>query len=404
MRNLSHFEDSTTVQEASQDDIDALKSFIDDNEDLERLETVLDRFNIFESLSLVRQEIRHSAFLRWLLDPTETHGLGDYWVRQFLRKVLKTYEGIQDNVPSLFDLDSWDLTQAEIRKEWHRIDILIRDDINKFICVIENKVDSGESEGQLKRYREIVEQEFEGYSRVYVFLTISGDSPSDDAYISISYEELADIIQNALRRRENQLNDEIKLFVQHYLDMVRRHIVRNSELQELCRGLYRNHRRALDLIFGNRPDRAAEVAEVIQDYVHSREDLIPYSFGKSYIKFLPGSMDVLPRQGTESESKLLLAYVLDNTGKTVKFKLELQPGPQEVRRQAYERVKGVKGIRKTKKLSQKYHSIFPSETWISEDEYNEMDDDEIKERIRERAQSFMDNNGRAVANVLRELT
>ena len=169
MRNLSHFEDSTTVQEASQDDIDALKSFIDDNEDLERLETVLDRFNIFESLSLVRQEIRHSAFLRWLLDPTETHGLGDYWVRQFLRKVLKTYEGIQDNVPSLFDLDSWDLTQAEIRKEWHRIDILIRDDINKFICVIENKVDSGESEGQLKRYREIVEQEFEGYSRVYVF-------------------------------------------------------------------------------------------------------------------------------------------------------------------------------------------------------------------------------------------
>ena len=35
------------------------------------------------------------------------------------------------------------------------------------------------------------------------FLTISGDSPSDDAYISISYEELADIIQNALRRREN---------------------------------------------------------------------------------------------------------------------------------------------------------------------------------------------------------
>ena len=62
------------------DDIETLKSFIDDNEDLERLESILDRFNIFESLGLVRQEIRHSAFLRWLLDPSETHGLGDYTV------------------------------------------------------------------------------------------------------------------------------------------------------------------------------------------------------------------------------------------------------------------------------------------------------------------------------------
>ena len=66
--------------------IEALKYFIDDNEDLESLETRLDRFNIFESLGLVRQEIRHSAFLSWLLDPTETHGLGDYWLRQFLKR------------------------------------------------------------------------------------------------------------------------------------------------------------------------------------------------------------------------------------------------------------------------------------------------------------------------------
>ena len=73
--------------------IEALKYFIDDNEDLESLETRLDRFNIFESLGLVRQEIRHSAFLRWLLDPTETHGLGDYWLRQFLKKVIKNGEG-----------------------------------------------------------------------------------------------------------------------------------------------------------------------------------------------------------------------------------------------------------------------------------------------------------------------
>ena len=40
--------------------IEALKYFIDDNEDLESLETRLDRFNIFESLGLVR--LRDSTF------------------------------------------------------------------------------------------------------------------------------------------------------------------------------------------------------------------------------------------------------------------------------------------------------------------------------------------------------
>ena len=70
-------------------DVEALRSFVDDNEDLEQLETILDRFNLFESLGLVRQEIRHSAFIRWFLDPSETHGLGDFPLRQFLRRVIK---------------------------------------------------------------------------------------------------------------------------------------------------------------------------------------------------------------------------------------------------------------------------------------------------------------------------
>ena len=109
------------------DDVDALKAFIDDNEDLERLETILDQFNLFESLGLVRQEIRHSAFLRWLLDPRETHGLGDYWLRQFLRQIIKAGEGISDGFLSLFDLDDLNLGQAEVRKEWRNIDLLILD-------------------------------------------------------------------------------------------------------------------------------------------------------------------------------------------------------------------------------------------------------------------------------------
>ena len=39
-----------------------------DNPDLERLEALLDQFNLFEALGIVRQELRHSDLLAFLLD------------------------------------------------------------------------------------------------------------------------------------------------------------------------------------------------------------------------------------------------------------------------------------------------------------------------------------------------
>ena len=50
-------------------DLRALERFLVGNRDLERLEALLDRFNILEALGVVRQELRHSDFLRFLLDP-----------------------------------------------------------------------------------------------------------------------------------------------------------------------------------------------------------------------------------------------------------------------------------------------------------------------------------------------
>lgn len=380
-----------------EDTVDALRSFIDGNEDLERLETILDRFNLFESLGLVRQEIRHSSFIRWILDPSETHGLGDYWLRQFLRRAIKNAEGSPNNAPSLFDLDDWDLGRAEIRKEWHHIDLLIFDERNQFACVVENKVDSGESAGQLQRYRETVEREFAQYKRMYVFLTISGQAPSDKEYVAMSYGHLASVIESALRRRESQVNDEIKLFLQHYVDMVRRHVVEESEIQELCRRLYRNHRRALDLIFEHRLDRTAEVSKTIQDYIRSRDDLILIDDSKVYIRFLPQCMDV-PELGK------IVPWGIDIKDKRVRFKLELRPGPQELREQIYEKAKSLPETfgKPKSRMSPQFHTFF-SETWISGKEYDELDDEAIAERVRQRIDSLLERRGKAMSNALKEL-
>ncbi|PZO40331.1 MAG: hypothetical protein DCF17_11975 [Shackletoniella antarctica] len=51
--------DLGTLQPHGNDDRGLLEQFVVDNEDLERLESLLDQFNIFEAVGMVRQEIRH---------------------------------------------------------------------------------------------------------------------------------------------------------------------------------------------------------------------------------------------------------------------------------------------------------------------------------------------------------
>ena len=384
------------------DDIETLKSFIDDNEDLEQLESILDRFNIFESLGLVRQEIRHSAFLRWLLDPAETHGLGDYWLRRFLKMVIKGGEEKPGNRLSLFDLDGWDLSQAEVRKEWNYIDLLIVDNRNMFVCVIENKVDSSEHSDQLNRYKEIVEREFEDHKKVYVLLTVSGAAPSNPSYISVAYKDLVWAIETALRRRASQVNDAIMLFVQHYVDMVRRRIVEDSEIQEICRKLYKNHGRALDLIFEHRNDRQAEVGRVIRDYILSLGDEVTSIVDTTtLIKFLPKHMD-LPQ--IQHDGKPILAWQLVNKGREVQFDLQLRPGPEEMRQRIYEVAQKHPDIfGRTQEPLSKDFPIFFSETWIARDEYYALDDEEIKQKICKGIDNLLEVKGEGMTNALKKL-
>ena len=72
----------------TRNDRKALEALVVDNSDLERLEALLDQFNIFEAIGAVRQELRHSDFLAFLLNPSGPHGLADALVKRLLQRVL----------------------------------------------------------------------------------------------------------------------------------------------------------------------------------------------------------------------------------------------------------------------------------------------------------------------------
>lgn len=94
---------------SNDENIDALEDLIIDNPDLERLEELLAQFNIFEVLGAVNQEVRHSDFLSYLMNPQENHGLGDYFIRKFLQSVIKK-GGFEESSITGIDLAIWDLS------------------------------------------------------------------------------------------------------------------------------------------------------------------------------------------------------------------------------------------------------------------------------------------------------
>ena len=156
-----------------QEERELLERFVVDNEDLEKLESELAKFNIFEAIGVVRQELRHSDFLAFLLNPSQNHRLDDVFLKRLLKRVLLEADEVTDLSGlrvSPVDIDIADLEDAEVRREWKNIDILVHSPSNRLVCAIENKIGSKEHSGQLHRYRETVSKEFGNCRAILIYL------------------------------------------------------------------------------------------------------------------------------------------------------------------------------------------------------------------------------------------
>ena len=60
------------------------------DENFDQLDLGLKNPNIFQILRITNNEIRHSNFFSWLLDPNQSHKLGDIFLKRFLREVFSS--------------------------------------------------------------------------------------------------------------------------------------------------------------------------------------------------------------------------------------------------------------------------------------------------------------------------
>lgn len=258
MENTSN---ATTFKVNNSEDKESLLRFMQDADCLENLSKWTNDFNVFDVLKISRAEIRHSNMLGWLLDPNENHGLGD----SFLYGIISKISQYISHSDALLFLSS-DLYSFNVYREWNHIDILLVSNQCKLVLAVENKVGShehnsnGRNESQLVTYKKRLQSQFKDYTTILVYLTPDGDNPSDDDWVVLNYSDVVTILESVYKSRSCSLAGEASLLIKNYINTIKKTVIMDQELVNLCNSIYNKHRKALDLIFENRDDLISQVS------------------------------------------------------------------------------------------------------------------------------------------------
>ena len=243
-------------------------SLINEMENFRTHESFPNGINIFEATGMVRQEIKHSNFLGFLLDPVKPHGFGDSFIKSFLVKVAENNISNNSKLSQLSTILD-DYSDLVLEREWNnpdfeknklRIDIVAWSRKNKSVFVIENKVDAGEGDKQLINYINSIKtyKKFDGYTLHYIYLTKYGDEASTEPWMMISYEDLLELLEGLLKKN-TAMNNEIQLLITHYIQLIRRNIVQDEKLISECQRIYQQYEDVLDIIFKHGTSRKSDL-------------------------------------------------------------------------------------------------------------------------------------------------
>lgn len=233
------------------------------------------RLRLGSGRALWSDEEFHSNLLAWLLDSGESHSVGARFLASFLHETGASSK-IQDA----------DWLHASVIREWEHehdgkwgyLDILILNGHDRTLCAIENKVFSSEHSEQLTRYRKALADRYLDYDRHHVFLTRRGDIPNRkkerERWTSATYATVLNIVQQLVDDNDHPVKEDVRQFLQQYATTLRRNIVpdTNTNISELARQIYLEHRDAIELIYRHKPDFIREAKEEFKKAINRRKD------------------------------------------------------------------------------------------------------------------------------------
>lgn len=326
-----------------QDVLEQLEKLVVADPEFLELENRLGRFCLFEAMGVVHGEVRLGNFMAAFLDPAGSHGYGPTVLRALVMEALRAGQARDVNTASLSPLHAHVMSfeQAQIVREFRRIDIVVKLGQPKIAIAIELKIGASQSAGQLARYRQVMEQEFPDWRRLYIFLTVEDEDPADQAWIPLRYSQIVPVFEKVDGSgADSAATGAFRAFI----DMLKRHHVSDDKLEEIANNLWARHKEALNFLMERRPDRlrgifqslAAETRQITEEI--NRSGTLQFinepSKNSAILRFACSTWDILPRfsSGTGwTESGRVLLFEMKKEKESINGYLYLGPCPTDIK-------------------------------------------------------------------------
>lgn len=199
----------------------------------EKLRELLRQRSLLDIWGVGRKENGHSNFLAWLLNPEESHGLGNFALQKLLLLLasfrLSSEQQLPESLQHAILAGKNIIRSAKVEREAPipdgRLDILTSieltqelEGIKRLQIVIENKIDASERKGQTNRYYEYFStKDEEGTKTIYVYLSPMQASPCKDVhFIHIYYQHVLDSLLTPALKLYN-ISEYTRFLLEEYI-------------------------------------------------------------------------------------------------------------------------------------------------------------------------------------------
>ena len=354
----------------------AYLSMVNDIE-YDQLELLNNDVTFFEIIGASKTEIRHSNFLAWILNPSASHGLGESFLKRFIREIVADSRAIGI---SEIEVEQLDFNNVHVLREWNNIDILI--EFNELVFAIENKILSKEHSNQLTKYHKIIKSEFPNKRHVFSYLTPNGDESVDEAekYVTISYFHVLDILERIMTIKGDFVGPRVNVYLDDYIKTLKKQVMETDESIDLARNIYKNHKDLLDFIFEHKPDFKEPLIQLFTKAVQ-KEGWIIGSPNKWYVRFstkkLNEIMPIYDHSGGWSQKESFLFEIIFWSDKYVAFQVAASPGEYALK--INDIILEIEGAKKP--TGKKWLSFFLIKMPMNYSKLVEMDEKELNQRI-----------------------
>ncbi|HXH69696.1 MAG TPA: PD-(D/E)XK nuclease family protein [Pyrinomonadaceae bacterium] len=373
-----------------------------------------------EILGIAHRVLQHSNFLAWLFNPNESHNLGDFAIKEFIKLYYRENQfqdlGLQTKL-SVFDFVHLDFDDLEIKREHKNIDLILLSKKNEFCIVIENKIYSTEGKGQLEKYRSWIENEYPNFKyKIYIFLSLFEQDISEeeqDYYLQLDYTHIVKLIEPIIQT--GNLADKTKFVFEQYLQTLKSMLNQNEEIELIAQNLYRKYKSAFDLVFKYaEPSNSGLTKNILENLIKNESKI--RRFGNSKYTFQPNFLyellPVLKANGIITEDDDLLRneiffFEFKVPKDKIVFEFRIGRGNKTSRENVYAMFMKHRDVFPNvgkKGLSPQWHLAF-QKSIVSSDEFNRSLEDEnfnINQLIEKRFRELIDNDLVKIEKVFRE--